>query len=53
MLFIDASHSGHIAFSEVGDLAEVNASQRRRTFWRHEHVSKKKDIATETLHPAI
>ena len=58
MLFTDASLSGHIALSEVVDLAEVKASRRRRdrrlrTFWRHGHLSMKMEIATAMHHSAV
>ena len=58
MLFTDASLSGHIAFSEVGDLADVNAGRRRRdrrlrAFWRYEHLSMKMDFATATHHSSV
>ena len=62
MLFTDASLSRNIAFSEVGDLADVNAGRRRRdrrlhrrlrTFSRYAHLSMTMDFATATHHSSV
>ena len=58
MLFTDAPLSGHIAFPEVGDLADVNAGRRRRDrrlriFCRHEQLFMKVEIATATHYSAV
>ena len=51
MRITDASLSEHIAFPEVGDLAEgtqadAPATDCLHTFWRHAHLSRKMKIAT-------